>query len=143
DLKNEGGRGKHVSFFTGEPYTQHSRGKKYSANLDAAMIAIAFLILAVNRFHEQLSKDRPPQIKDVPIPEWIQNQRDAVLFIIIEGLEYASQCRVIPSGKFLGFTCDPESNQDRPADGGLELDVDRLFFTWTACETINDVMTWR
>lgn len=143
DLKNEGGRGNHVSFFTGEPYTQHSRGKKYSANLDAAMIAIAFLTLAVQRFDEQIANIRLPQFKDVQLPEWTQNLRDAVLFIIIEGLEYALQCRVKPNEKFLGFTCDPDSNQNSPADGGLDLDVDRLFFTWTACETINDVTTWR
>jgi len=143
DLKNEGGRGSHVSFFTGEPYTQHSRGKKYSANLDAAMIATAFLMLAVERLNEQLANIHLPPIKDVPLPEWVQNQRDVALFIITEGLEYALQCRVTPNGKFLGFTCDPESNQSRPADGGLESDVDRLFFTWTACETINDVLNWR
>lgn len=144
NLRNEGGGGGHRAFFTGEPYTQHSRGKKYSANLDAAMIVLAFLTLALKRFDETLSKrDIPAQMKDVLLPEWAKNQRDAALVVIIEGLKYATECRVVSDGKFRGFTCDPDSNRERPADGHLEDDTDRLFFTWTACETIKDMIDWR
>ncbi|HEV7892051.1 MAG TPA: hypothetical protein VGP08_15505 [Pyrinomonadaceae bacterium] len=145
NLRNEGGGGgDHRAFFTGEPYTQHSRGKKYSANLDAAMIVLAFLMLALKRFDEVLSKRAvPPPLNDVALPEWVKTQRDAAVLVIIEGLKYARECRVAPDGRFQGFTCDPDSNRARPADGSLEDDADRLFFTWTACETINDIIDWR
>jgi hypothetical protein len=139
-----GGRGNHAAFFTGEPYTQYARGKKYSANLDAAMITIAFLALAVTRFNDQLvTRDLRIQDKDVKFPDSVKNQRDAVLYVILKGLEYAWDCRVINNSKFAGFTCDPESNAANASDGSLEHEKDRLFFTWTACETINDMIAWR
>ena len=144
NLKNEGGGGKRTAFFTGEPYTQHSRGRKYSANLDAAMIVLAFLALAVKHLDEPLSQaDHSLQPRDVDLPGWVKSQRDAAIFIIIEGLRYATECRVVAGGKFIGFTCDPDSNRESPTDGCLEEEVDRLFFTWTACETINDMIDWR
>jgi hypothetical protein len=145
NLKNEGGGGgKRTAFFTGEPYTQHSRGKKYSANLDAAMIVLSFLALAVKHLDEPLSQaSHSLQLRDVELPGWVKSQRDVALHIIIEGLRYATECRVVPGDKFIGFTCDPESKRERPTDGCLEEDVDRLFFTWTACETINDMIGWR
>jgi hypothetical protein len=104
NLKNEGGGGKHIAFFTGEPYTQHSRGKKYSANLDAAMIALAFLILAIKYYDEPLSDPNSLPFKDARLPDWVNSQRDAALYVIIEGLKYAKECRVVHDQEFKGFT---------------------------------------
>jgi hypothetical protein len=139
---DKGGRGNHAVFFTGEPYTEYDRGASYSANLDAAMITLAFLSPALMQFNEELVKlDRGIQPKSVLLPDWVESLRDVALYIIVEGLKYAQECRVNNEG-FLGFTCDPESNAARPVDGFLN-NEDRLFFTWTACETINDMIEWR
>jgi hypothetical protein len=138
---DEGGGGDHGAFFTGEPYSKHSESIKYSANLDAAMITVIFLALAVKEFNDSLiAADHG--IQNSKLRVWGTSLRDAALFVILEGLKYAMECRVINNGKFLGFTCDPESNKEHPADGFLKRE-DRLFFTWTACETINDLIEWR
>jgi hypothetical protein len=144
---DEGGEGKQTAFFTGEPYTKYKRDpkertSKFSANLDAAMITIAFLAPAIEQFNEHLVKlDYKRQ--GIELPSWVQSLRDAALYVILDGLKYALDCRVINNNKFQGFTSDAGSNSERPEDGGLELDHDRLFFTWTACETINDMKSWR
>src|SRR6266851_5953575 len=54
----DGGEGSGLCFFTGEPYTKYDKRTviKYSANLDAAMITLAFLAPAVERFNEELTK---------------------------------------------------------------------------------------
>ncbi|HJQ25461.1 MAG TPA: hypothetical protein VKA60_16190 [Blastocatellia bacterium] len=146
-LRNQsdrGGGGEHAAFFTGEPYTEYARGKNFSANLDAAMITLAFLAPAVTQLNEQLAGlDHNLQPNEVALPDWVKNLRDAALYVILDGLNYAKQCRVVHDKTFLGFTCDPESNAQNPKDGGLSNDEDRLFFTWTACETINDMIVWR
>lgn len=141
---DEGGAGNHTAFFTGEPYSKHSKSgtTRYSANLDAAMITLAFLAPAIEEFNEQLAK-LDHGLPEVQFPDWVKNQRDAALYVIQEGLRYAQECRVFQGTKFNGFTCDPESNAERPENGYLEREEDRLFFTWTACETINDMVAWR
>ena len=146
-LRNQsdrGGGGEHAAFFTGEPYTEFSKGQNFSANLDAAMITLAFLAPAVSQFNAQLvGRDHGLEVQeDRPLPDWVRSLRDAALYVIQEGLEYAQQCRVINNNTFLGFTSDPESNAAARENGSLE-DEDRLFFTWTACETINDLILWR
>lgn len=141
---HEGGEGHQICFFTGEPYTKYQKGRatKFSAHLDAAMITLTFLALAVEQFNEALSK--VDYQKGQPgLPDWVNNLRDAALFVILEGLQYAKDCRVFQSDKFLGFTSDPVSNSNHPENGGLENEYDRLFFSWTACETINDMRLWR
>lgn len=151
----DGGESKEICFFTGEPYTKYEkRGNvtRYSANLDAAMITLAFLAPAAEQFNEQLTK-REHELDVAGLPGWVRNLRDAVLFVVSEGLSYAKECRVQHNNKFLGFTSDPESNKAHPETGGLEResdrqlgldrDHDRLFFAWTACETINDMGAWR
>jgi hypothetical protein len=141
---HEGGEGiNQICFFTGEPYTKYLKAKniRYSAHLDAAMISVIFLALAVEQFNEALVE--MPYVKDFPeLPEWVNSLRDAALFVILEGLQYAKDCRVIHNSKFVGFTSDPISNKAQPENGGLEKEYDRLFFTWTACETINDMNSW-
>jgi hypothetical protein len=138
---DRGGAGNHTAFFTGEPYTEYSK-QYFSANLDAAMITLAFLAPAVEQFNAELaSRDHQLGAENSAIPGWVQNLRDAVLFVIQEGLEYAQQCRVIQNNTFLGFTSDPESNTAARDTGSLTED-DRLFFTWTACETIFDLVSW-
>ncbi len=137
-----GGRGNYAAFFTGEPYTQYARGKKYSANLDAAMITLAFLAPAIEKFNNVLAQ-RECRVENVAFPDWVKSLRDAALYVVLEGLEYAQECCVINNNEFQGFTCDPESNIASPKDGSLTSDYDRLFFTWTACETISDMVVWR
>jgi hypothetical protein len=140
---DKGGAGEHAAFFTGEPYTEYAKGQNFSANLDAAMITLAFLAPAVQQFNETLAaRDHELGPEATFLPKWVGNLRDAVLFVIQEGLEYAEQCRVVHNNTFLGFTSDPESNDAARENGSLEPD-DRLFFTWTACETINDLILWR
>lgn len=141
---DEGGEGNAVSFFTGDPYTKYDKGRtsKYSANLDAAMITLAFLAPAIERFNQQLAVlDHDLRLQ--ALPDWVRNQRDASFLVILEGLKYARDCRVDNNTGFQGFTSDPVSQRARPADGAIELEFDRLFFTWTACETINDLKRWR
>ncbi|MDQ3743134.1 MAG: hypothetical protein M3444_02005 [Acidobacteriota bacterium] len=144
---DEGGEGNGLAFFSGEPYTEYKkdpkdRAYKYSANLDAAMITLAFLAPAVEQYNDELA-GLGYNAQGLPLPDWVGNLRDAALFVILEGLRYALDCRVLHNGKFLGFTSDPRSRAARPEDGSIELDTDRLFFTWTACETINDMKDWR
>jgi hypothetical protein len=138
---DKGGAGEHSAFFTGEPYTEYQK-QYFSANLDAAMITLAFLAPAVEQFNRELAGLDHQLGADVSaLPPWVQNLRDAVLFVIQEGLEYAQQCRVLHNNNFLGFTSDPESNAAARDNGSIPED-DRLFFTWTACETIFDLVSW-
>ena len=146
---NEGGEGKRkqdgtlTTFFTGEPYTK-SPGKltKYSANIDSAMITVAFLGPAVKQYDRQLANC---PYKPQGLPAWVQNLRDAAVFIILDGLRYALDCRIIVDKGCQGFTSDPATRDKYPADGGFNAETtnDRLFFTWTACETINDITAWQ
>jgi hypothetical protein len=145
---NDGGEGKKkpdgklTAFFTGEPYTEKGKLDKCSANLDAAMITIAFLAPAVSQYNEQLVKY---DYKLQGLPDWAQNLRDAALYAILDGLRYALDCQILVNKKCQGFTCDPNTRDLYPADGGFtaEREYDRLFFTWTACETIREIAKWR
>lgn len=148
---DEGGEGKSkhdgpIAFFTAEPYTKYTKPQqkypKYSANLDAAMITIAFLAPAVSQFNESLvSLDYTLS----GMPDWVKNLRDAAIYVILDGLNYALDCRIVNGNKCEGFTCDPKTRDEHPADGGFieSREFDRLFFTWTACETIRDLSEWR
>jgi len=136
---DQGGGGGLRTFFTGEPYSKRRNGK-FAANLDAAMISVAFLMLAVARYNDSLAK--LPIETELELPEWVKNLRDAALFVVADGLRYAVACKVTSKGQFQGFSCDPDSQRERPEDGMLTRD-DRLFYTWTACETINDLKQWR
>lgn len=139
---DEGGRGESRSFFTGDPYSKRKNNPKlFAANLDAAMIYVAFLMLAVDQYNSELAKlELDSGIAN--LPAGIKNFRDAALFVIGDGLRYALACRVLKNNQFKGFTCDPDSQKERPEDGCLSRE-DRLFYTWTACETINDLREWR
>src|ERR1035441_1106469 len=137
---DQGGGGKGKELFTGEPYSEHS--KKYAANLDAAMITVSFLMLAVAQYNGPLAKLGVEDSIRLKLPDWAENLRDAALFVITEGLRYALDCRVVNKDQFQGFSCDPESRQERPEDGYVSRE-DRLFYTLTACETINDLINWR
>src|ERR1041384_1124953 len=142
----EGGEGKEnrICFFTGEPYTKYikaGKASRYSAHLDAAMITLAFLARAVEQFNESLTKI--PHELEATLPDWVGNLRDAALFVILEGLHYATDCRVLDNNKFLGFSSDPKTNAAHRENGGLSEETDRLFFTWTTCETIDDMKSWR
>jgi hypothetical protein len=139
---DQGGGGGLRAFFTGEPYSKR-RNNKFAANLDAAMITVAFLMPAVAQYNAELAKLDLDASIATKLPDWAKNVRDAALFVISEGLRYALGCRVVKKdGKFEGFTCDPDSLKERPDDGCLKRE-DRLFYTWTACETINDLKQWR
>lgn len=140
--------GRPTAFFTAEPYTKYTDQKVrfpyYSANLDAAMITIAFLAPAISQYNERLVgyDYKPPGL-----PDWVHNLRDAALYVILDGLHYALDCQIIANRKCQGFTCDPNTRDKFPEDGGFGpnsgRENDRLFFTWTACETIRDVAEWR
>jgi hypothetical protein len=140
----EGGEGDQLSFFTGEPYTRYEKRRviKYSANLDAAMITLAFLALAVAEFNETLAR-LEHQLDVDGLPGWVRNLRDAILSVIVDGLNYAKDCRVMAENEFKGFTSDPGSNRAHPENGGLDDAHDRLFFSLTASETINDMVGWQ
>lgn len=136
-----------TAFFTAEPYTEHKKNtnkrfEQYSANLDAAMISIAFLAPAVAQYNEQLAKHN---YRHPGLPDWIQTLRDAALYVIRDGLNYAVDCQILVGNKCQGFTSDPSTREEHPTDGGFAdaTETDRLFFTWTACETIKDMTEWR
>jgi len=150
---DEGGEGKKkldgklTAFFTGEPYTEHKKNTnkrfdQYSANLDAAMITIAFLAPAVSQYNDKLAV---LNYSASGLPDWVNTLRDAALYVILDGLNYAIDCQIIVGNKCQGFTSDPRTRDEHPSDGGFapENENDRLFFTWTACETIKDMTLWR
>ncbi len=146
DALNSGGSFKDSPvFFTGEPYTYFTNrfGTTFSANLDAAMIILAFLSTTLVYCDKELNEKiiaLNPKVKQ-RLPDWVNSLKDVGLFVIKEGLEYAQACRVYSENKFFGFTCDPTSKLNEKGEIWLD-DYDRLFFTWTACETINDLVNW-
>jgi hypothetical protein len=145
DEMNVGGEAEDsIVFFSGEPYTYFNskEGTIFSANLDAAMITTAFLASALKYCNKELKEKDiilNPKVKE-KLPIWVKTLRDIGLFVIKEGLEYAIDCKVYYENKFSGFTCDPTSILDKNEKLLLEPN-DRLFYTWTACETINDLVT--
>jgi hypothetical protein len=128
-------------FFTGEPYTQttRQRRKTFSANLDAAMLVAGFLIAAIPRFDNDLCEKDPPKGADAGA----KSLRDAALAVCHAAVQYAIRCQVIYKNGFHGFTSDPKTAEKLKA-AARDLDrkaiEDRIFFTWTACETINDLV---
>jgi len=146
DRKNEdeGGREeKDIVFFSGQPYTLYKkRGQDYYAsNLDAAMIIISFIATSLTHFNEIIA-EKEIKFESTEIPKWVKTLRDASIFVISEGLKYAQKCKVYKQNSFAGFTCDPTSNS-YPQDGGILNEHDRLFFTWTAAETIYDMIRFK
>ncbi|MBV9155446.1 MAG: hypothetical protein JO097_04240, partial [Acidobacteriaceae bacterium] len=144
---DEGGGGSCRVFFNGSPYTKYGQDM-YSANLDAAMLILAFLAMALEDYSDQLANADHGISADLPEnaqpAQWVRTLRDAALYVILEGLNYALDCRVTAPGKgFIGFTCDPENRAANSRDEDFLSDFDRLFFTWTACETIHDLVAWR
>ncbi len=129
-------------FFSGAPYTYYRNERKkeaFSANLDAAMLIIAFLTAALEKFDESLN-ETTFTISEGFKQRGVTTLRDATLLVCSEGLRYATECRVVRDKVFIGYTCDPESNKDPHAS--LD-DHDRLFFSWTTCETVNELLNWR
>src|ERR1039458_3613059 len=106
------------------------------------MITLAFLAPALKQYNKPLA-DRPYSLKG--LPSWVVTLRDAALFVIGVGLRYALDCRIIVGKECQGFTCDPNTRDQNPLDGGFKGNAvnDRLFYTWTACETIRDMTGWR
>ena len=145
---DEGGESKDnksVTFFSGEPYTLWGIGKNeenFCANLDAAMLTLAFLSSALARYNDALRRE---ECGEVAIPRdahpWVRSLRDAALFVCDEALEYAQNCRVVQEGEFCGFTSSPECIELGGQPGGID-DDSRLFFTWTACETASELLLW-
>jgi hypothetical protein len=143
DRKNEddGGRGeKDLVFFSGQPYTEYKKKGQtyYASNLDAAMIMVSFIASSLTHFNDIIA-GKEIKFESSEIPKWIKTLRDASIFIIYEGLKYAQRCKVYVQNTFAGFTCDPTSNVPIQEEGGLD-EFDRLFFTWTAAETIYDMI---
>jgi hypothetical protein len=134
-----------AAFFSGEPYTlQRSEfGDTFLANLDAAMLIIAFLSAALEKYDKQLS-DITFAPSERLKKHGIRSLRDAALLVCNEGFIYATKCKVSEKGQFLGYTCDPKSNQSRGngGDPGSLSEYDRLFFTWTTCETLYELADW-
>jgi len=136
-----------IVFFSGEPYTYYrveNVDDAYSANLDAAMLIISFLSLALQSYDNFLKGIKwDLKIEDVKLPDWVnKNLRDVALFVCLQGLEYAARCRVYQKNEFKGFTCDPTSKFKEESDTCRLDDYDRLFFSWTACETIKEAISW-
>ena len=135
---DKGGESHDLLHFKGAPYTQIGRADAYSANLDSAMLVLGFLAPALKEYHAELenvtatAKFKPAQ--------WIKSLRDAALFICNAGIEYAEKSQVKLHG-FAGFSCDPNSTLTDNSVPYLEPE-DRLFFTWTATETIHDLVEW-
>jgi hypothetical protein len=131
-------------FFSGQPYTGATTmmgdEPTFSANLDSAMLTIAFLAIALAEFDADLSALDPPPNRDLKA-RGVRNLRDAALLVCHEGLLYATKCRVREQDHFLGYTCDPTSNLPGSPPGILD-DYDRLFFTWTTCETVHELAGW-
>jgi len=129
-------------WFRGDPYTNvlERRQIYFSANLDSAMLILAFFASALLTYNDELLS------AEFVVPTSLQGAgigslRDAVLLGCKEALRYAVQCRVEENEKFQGFTCDPTSNApSTPASlPGLIPEDDRLFFTWTTCETLHEL----
>lgn len=128
-------------FFPGEPYTSWTfQGQDYtSANLDAAMLIVGFLAAAQMRYQPRLTSRlwEKPDLAEFGI----ENFADAVLVVIHQGLLYAKKCRVFDhDGNFIGFSSDPYSAEN-PGDAEVS-DEHRLFYTWTAAETLHELGGW-
>lgn len=128
-------------FFSGAPYTRIALPNKkegYSANLDSAMLVLGFLAPALKEYHAELAAIAAPV---APAP-WTHNLRDVALYVCMAGVDYATDCQVRLTA-FSGFSCDPNSKVDDTEPPKPYLDeYDRLFFTWTASETIRDLLEW-
>lgn len=134
-------------FFTGAPYTSYVKQRKdaFSSNLDAAMITLGFFVPALKMHNEALRNTGLEGLREdarAKLPEFVDSLRDAALFICNEGIEYALQCRVQDNDRFDGFSSDPGSTTPGE-DSFLDRPEDRLFFSWTACESISDLVEWR
>jgi hypothetical protein len=133
-------------FFSGDPYTaitvlQGTRKREvFSANLDAAMLIIAFLAAALEEFDDELDGIEFSGNEDI-VKGGIKTLKTAALLVIKEGLLYASQCRVYEKDQLVGYTCDPMRSTAGDVPGSNE-EYDRLFFSWTTCETIHELSNW-
>ncbi len=129
-----------VAFFSSRPYSYAYRGKwrerVFPANLDSAMLVLAFLALALEEYDAVLKNC--PWKNERDELQWTNSLRDAALFVCREAIGYATRCQVRNDGRLEGYTCDPVN---RDSDSLLDKH-DRLFFTWTACETIRDLRGW-
>jgi hypothetical protein len=125
-------------FFTGEPYTQSRHGNQptFSANLDSAMIMVAFLAPVMVRLDSALTTVDPPSGG----PSWVKSMRDAALYVSHGAVQYALKCRIFKGDKFQGFSPDPKTAKTLSDNPRIVPKADRLFFTWTACETIRDLL---
>jgi|GEM_PF-1275582 len=134
-----GGEYGEAVFFSGAPYTRNSKAG-YAANLDAAMLVLGFLAPALKTYHNEFTQIETP-IKPVDA-DWVQNLRDLALYVCKAGINYATACQVrLPA--FGGFSCDPNSiESDAERSKPYLHEFDRLFFTWTAAETIHDLLEW-
>lgn len=134
-----GGEYGETVFFTGAPYTRNPRAG-YAANLDAAMLVLGFLAPALKTYHDELTRIETP-IKPGDA-DWVKNLRDLALYVCKAGINYATACQVrLPA--FAGFSCDPKSiESDAERSKPYLHEFDRLFFTWTAAETIHDLLEW-
>ncbi len=131
------------AFFSGDPYTkeEYRDGRmtevRFRSNLDAAMIMTAFTMRVLQQYSQKLVAESC--IVKSQLATWVENLRDELLLLCNEALVYADKCKVMENGVFAGFTLDPTINTP-------EFDPiskhDRLFFTWTACETIFDLKSW-
>jgi len=135
-----------VVFFSGKPYTLYEKFDRnvFSANLDSAMLITGFLAIALNSYNEKLKLEKIPNdsAKSPKYPEWVRSLRDAAIFVCLEGMKYIEKCKWEENGKFAGFTCAPSKDEEERKKNDLPV-FDRLFFTWTTCETINDLRKWR
>ncbi len=124
-------------FFRGDPYTTVfvRRGDVYvSANLDAAMLILAFFAGALEVYDQVISSVELDSA-NVLRGSGLRTLRDAGLLVCKEALRYAISCRIETDGQFQGFSCDPSS-----AKQDLLSNQDRLFFTWTTCETLHELL---
>jgi hypothetical protein len=133
-------------FFSGDPYTaitvlQGTRRREvFSANLDAAMLIIAFLAAALEEFDADLGGIEFNGNEEI-VKRGIKTLKNAALLVIKEGLLYASQCRVYEKDQLVGYACDPMRSKAGAVPGSNE-ENDRLFFSWTTCETIHELSNW-
>ncbi|MFX0132746.1 MAG: hypothetical protein ACFFDN_03780 [Candidatus Hodarchaeota archaeon] len=142
DIDSKGKLDKSPIFFSGYPYDRQKKGiVYYPANLDAAMLIVGFLMLATENYNNILNEEIDLKDRPKTLPDYATTLHNISIYIISVGIEYAHSCIVVVGKEAKGFSCDPTSVVN-PKGEIILSDVDRLFFTWTASETINDFRDW-
>lgn len=125
-------------YFSGSPYaTIVGKIPKSYDNVDAAALILSFLCVVSEEYWETIASQ--PHGFGEAVPAALgKTLLEATVYLIQEGIGYLTRCADIDSETelCLGWTCRPgftiKEGQER----------DRLFFTWTVSETIEDLKEW-